>query len=61
MKNSKKQVLMTREETAAFLSISFPTLRRWTTEGMLTCYQLGGRVYYKQNEILKALLPLKAT
>lgn len=56
MKKVKQStVLLTREQTALFLSISFPTLRKWTIDGLLKCYQLGGRVYYKQSEIFKAL------
>ena len=58
MKNKKeKVVLLTREETKEFLRTTFPTLRKWTTDGLLKSYQLGGRVYYKQHEILKALRP----
>jgi len=48
-------ILLSREETKAFLKTTFPTLRKWTVEGLLTCYQLGGRVYYKQHEVLNAL------
>jgi excisionase family DNA binding protein len=47
--------ILSREQTASFLSISFPTLLRWTKEGLLKSYKLGGRVYYKQQEILRAL------
>ncbi len=50
------EVLMSREETKEYLSISFPTLRKWSKDGTLKCYQLGGRVYYKLHEILDALI-----
>ena len=51
-----KEVLLSREETKQYLSITYPTLRKWTKDGILKCYQLGGRVYYKLHEILDALI-----
>ena len=58
MKKSKSSsVILSREQAAEYLSVSFPTLRKWTKEGILKCYQLGGRIYYKQDEIIKALQP----
>lgn len=50
------EVLLSREETKDYLSITFPTLRKWSKDGTLKCYQLGGRVYYKLHEILEALI-----
>lgn len=47
---------MTRTEAAAFLSISLVTLRNWTTQGLFPSYRLGGRIYYKQQEIITALV-----
>jgi len=58
MKKKNNIVLLTREETRAFLKTTFPTLRKWTAEGLLKSYQLGGRVYYKQHEILAAIRPI---
>lgn len=52
-------VLLSREETKVFLRTSFPTLRKWTVEGLLKCYVLGSKIYYKQHEILKGLKPVK--
>ncbi len=59
MKSSKKTktVLLTREEAKDFLKISFPTLRKLTVEGLLKSYTLGGRVYYKEHELIEALQP----
>jgi predicted site-specific integrase-resolvase len=54
----KNVILLTREETKEFLKTSYPTLRKWTAQGLLNCYQLGGRVYYKKHEILLALQPV---
>lgn len=57
MKTEKKHetVLLTREQTKELLHITQPTLRKWTKLGLLTAYGLGGRIYYKQDEILCAL------
>lgn len=61
MKKQRKQVvLMSREEAGAYLKISLPTLHKWTNEGVLKAYRLGGRVYYKQHEILKALMQINS-
>lgn len=57
MKTEKPPVVLTRKQTAELLSISLVTLRNWTAQGLLPSYQLGGRIYYKQKEIIAALLP----
>jgi predicted site-specific integrase-resolvase len=54
-KKPKKTILLTREETRSFLRISLATLHRWTNEGLLKAYHLGGKVYYKQHEIIQSL------
>lgn len=54
-KSKEKEKVLTREETAALLHISFPTLRKWTTDGIVNAYYLGARVYYLKSEILNAL------
>lgn len=51
----KSTILLTRKETTAFLKISLATLHRWTKDGLLRSYSLGGKVYYKQHELLHAL------
>ena len=50
--------LLTREETAELLKINLSTLHNWTKEKKLTSYGIGGRVYYKRNEIVQSLLKL---
>ncbi|MDM1140051.1 helix-turn-helix domain-containing protein [Empedobacter sp. R132-2] len=49
--------ILTREETARLLSISLPTLWNWTKKNILTAYGIGGRVYYKKDEVINALIP----
>lgn len=51
--------LLTRNEAKDFLKISLPTLNNWTKKGMIKSYGIGGRVYYKKNEILELLEELK--
>lgn len=55
MKKSKLKKILTRKETAKFLSISLTTLKAWTDKKILRAYGLGGRIYYKKKEILNAL------
>ncbi|WP_343634729.1 helix-turn-helix domain-containing protein [Fluviicola sp.] len=54
-KKSKTVVLLTCKQAVDFLQITSPTLRKWTKEGLLKAYSLGGRIYYKQHEIIDAL------
>lgn len=50
--------ILTREETAKLLSISLPTLWNWTKKNILTAYGIGGRVYYKKDEVIQALIQI---
>lgn len=54
-KKSKTVVLLTCKQAVDFLQITSPTLRKWTKEGLLKAYSLGGRIYYKQHEVIDAL------
>lgn len=54
-KKSNARVILTRKEAASFLSVSLTTLKAWTDQKLLKAYRLGGRVYYKQSEIVSAL------
>jgi len=40
-------------------SISKVTLASWTKQGLINDHRIGGRVYYKQSEILSSLQTLK--
>ena len=55
MKAKTNKKLMTRKEAAAFLSVSLTTLKAWTDQKFIKAYKLGGRVYYKEKEIMEAL------
>lgn len=46
---------LTRKEAAKRLTISLPTLSKYSLEGLIPCYRIGSRVLYKEEEIDKAL------
>ena len=50
---------LTRNEVAEMLKIDLSSLWNWTKKGILTSYQIGGRVYYKRTEIENAIIELK--
>jgi len=47
--------LLTRKETADKLKISLVTLNDWTKRGLVQSYLIGGRVLYKEDEIVASL------
>lgn len=51
--------LLTRSETCKFLSIDSSTLWAYTNKGKVKAYGIGNRRYYKRNELLECLKPLK--
>jgi excisionase family DNA binding protein len=56
---SSSSALLTRDETANLLRIDLSTLYKWTKQGKLKSYGLGGRIYYKQHEIEGALVKIE--
>jgi excisionase family DNA binding protein len=50
---------MTRKEVAILLKCDLSTVHNWTVKGKLKPYGIGNRVYFKRNEILESLIPLK--
>ena len=57
-KHSSK--LLSRNEVAALLKISLPTLNEWTKLGWLHSYKMGNRVLYKAEEVENALCKVTA-
>lgn len=55
-KESDQQLLLTRAETAKYLHVNMTTLWNWTKKGKIKAYGIGNRVYYKKNEIDKAII-----
>jgi hypothetical protein len=50
---------LTRNEVADMLQVNLSTIHNWTTKGVLKSFQLGGRIYYRANDIENALVELK--
>lgn len=54
-REQKVPAYFTRKEVASKFQISLVTLHEWTTRGLIEAYRVGGRVYYKQEAVEKAL------
>ena len=52
-------VLLSRSECADLLKISKTTLWRWTKTNKVKSYGIEGRIYYKSDEVINALVALK--
>lgn len=50
---------LTRNEVVELLKVDLSTVHNWTVKGKLKSYGLGGRVYYKRQEIEQSIIPLK--
>ena len=50
---------LTRKQVAKMLDINLTTLNNWTNRGALTSYSIQGRVYYKRDEVEKAIIKLE--
>jgi predicted DNA-binding transcriptional regulator AlpA len=57
-KEDRPSDLLTRQQTADFLSIDLSTLHHWTKKGKLPSYGIGHRVYYKLSDIEQAIVKL---
>ncbi len=53
-----KSEILTRQEASKKLKISLPTLGDWTKRGLLKSYTIGGRIFYKSDELEKALIQI---
>lgn len=51
--------LMSRSQVCDYLQIDSSTLWTWTNKGKVKAYGIGNRRYYKKNELLQSLVPLK--
>jgi len=51
----KESELKTRKQTKELLDTSYVSLNKWTAEGKLQSYNIGGKVFYRYSEILQAL------
>ena len=55
MNQTKSKSILTRKEAAELLSVSLTTLKTWSDQKIIKAYKLGGRIYYKEKELLNAL------
>lgn len=46
---------LTRQETAQLFKISLRSLHNWNQHGLLKPYSIGSRIYYRSDEVEKAL------
>ena len=51
---------LTRDEVCKLLSFNKTSLWKHTKSGELKSYGIGGRVYYKRDEVLQALKPINS-
>jgi hypothetical protein len=51
--------LLTRKEVCDLLKIDQSTLWSWTKAGKVNAYAISNRRYYKRNELIDCLTPLK--
>ncbi|WP_053978182.1 helix-turn-helix domain-containing protein [Mangrovimonas xylaniphaga] len=51
--------LLTRAEACKLLKIDSSTLWNWTKKGKVTSYGIVNRRYYKKNELLACLTPVR--
>ena len=51
----KTDKLLSRQEAAIFIDVSLPTLNEYTKSGKVKGYRLGGKVKYKESELLEAM------
>ena len=56
--NDNNQFLMTRKETANLFKISTVTLYRWVKAGKIPVHAIGGRIYFKRDEVINSLVKL---
>src|SRR5436190_10998711 len=47
--------LLTRNETAALLRVTLPTIHAWMQRSILPFYKMGSRTYFKKNEVMASL------
>ncbi len=50
---------LTRKDVSDLLSISLPTLSLWVQKGLIPCYRVSNRVYFKASDIDASLNQIK--
>ena len=47
--------LLSRSQTADLLDISLVTLYKWVKNGLIPCYKIGGKVYFKYDQVIESI------
>jgi len=55
---SYKEVILNRKDTAKLLDVSYVTLNNWAKQRTLIPRNIGNRVYYHMDDILKSMKPI---
>jgi len=55
----KKSKYLTRKEVSEFFGVSLVTVHDWTLKGNLISYRIGKRIFFKSDEVEKALIKRK--
>ena len=50
---------LSRSEVAKMLSVNESTVFNWKKRGILSAFQIGGRVFYKRKDVEDAIVKLK--
>ncbi len=59
LKPKEQTKYLSRNEVAEMLGINVSSLHNWTKKGILQAYQIGGRIYYKREELEEAIVKLQ--
>ncbi|MCF1421042.1 helix-turn-helix domain-containing protein [Mangrovimonas futianensis] len=51
---------LTRRQVSKMLSVDLSTIHNYTKKGILQAYQIGGRVYFKKDEVEASIVKLKS-
>lgn len=50
---------ISRSEVAKWLGVNESTIHNWKCKGIITAYQIGGRVFFNRAEVENAIVKLK--
>jgi|SRR6476660_5362839 len=56
--DGSEEQIFTRNEAKEFLKISLSSLERYTAEGKIPGYGIGGNIRYKKSDLIAALTPI---
>lgn len=54
-----REEFLSQKETAELLRVGKVTVGKWAKQGFFNAYQIGGRVLYKYDEVINAIVKLE--